>query len=513
MIDVLTPIGPRVPTVVYYGILAIVSYLPVYVVYNVFLHPLSGYPGPFLAKLSDAYNGYHAAKRRIYLQTRQNHLKYGSVVRQAPNRLVFNSVTALQDIYKSDYTTKPEIYITLGPRLKIPTVFSAQDRHLHRTRRQLVGQAVSDRSMRIFEPTMLEQVDLFMRHIFDSTRGSSSSTTATINMTERARLLGFELAGLLAFGYDFSLQTRERNRFILPMLEGGLWWSSMFLHWPFIRNLSISWAGPKPFRLLRLKYLSLIEHAVTTRTKQDKDAQHDLYSVIADHLNSSEPDGIRETELWAEATVFLPAAGDTTKTALAATFFHLAHNVRCYNKLAAEIRSNFTSGSEIRGQTLASCHYLRACIDEALRMSPPVPGILWREAYPSEQPFTVDGHVIPHGTIVGVNIYSVHYNEEYFPDPFTFKPERWLDDANATHDAFAPFSLGPRGCAGKAMAYLEVSLVVAKTLWYFDFRPAAGDAETFELLDNFTSSHDGPHLKFRQRGDFCKEFEDSHVNL
>lgn len=227
-------------------------------------------------------------------------------------------------------------------------------------------------------------------------------------------------------------------------------------------------------------------------------------------------------------------AGDTTKTALCAVFFYLSRNPSCYEKLVREIRYIFNAGSEIRCPALAGCHYLRACIDEALRMSPPASGILWREPFPSSdgQPFIVDGHVIPEGTMVGVNIYSVHHNEEYFPDPFTFHPERWLHDTvppekkRTMHDAFVPFSLGPRGCAGKAMAYLEVSLVVAKTLWYFDFKPASGSLgklgagasgmgygrerpEEFQLFDNFTASHDGPYLTFQCREDLCRDLDNT----
>lgn len=63
--------------------------------YRITLHPLSRYRGPFVAKLTNAYGGYHAYLKRSHLATYHNHLKYGSVVRQGPNRLVFNTVTAL----------------------------------------------------------------------------------------------------------------------------------------------------------------------------------------------------------------------------------------------------------------------------------------------------------------------------------------------------------------------------------------------------------------------------------
>jgi hypothetical protein len=87
------------------------------------------------------------------------------------------------------------------------------------------------------------------------------------------------------------------------------------------------------------------------------------------------------------------------------------------------------------------------------------------------------------------------------------------------HDAFTPFSIGSRGCGGKAMAYQEASLTLAKTLWYLDFeRPGnsnkadsvgevikdGGKAE-FKLFDQFNSVHHGPNLMFRLRDGTWKE--------
>ncbi|RYP29952.1 hypothetical protein DL767_006485 [Monosporascus sp. MG133] len=335
-------------------------------------------------------------------------------------------------------------------------------------------------------------------------------------MTEQTRRLGLDIAGLLAFGYDLRLQSDDENRFMLTVLDGGTFASSVFLHYPTARKARFGYLMMLP--LLKLH------------------ARHDLYSFVADVLDAGSG-GLRQSELWAEANLFLTAAGDTGKTAMSATFFYLCRNPEAYQKLADEIRSNFESGSKIRGAALASCHYLRACIDEALRMSPPAPGILWRELAPEEsgdQSFIVDGHVIPDGTLVGVNTYSLHHNEEYFPNSFTYSPERWLapsitpEAKKLMRDAFAPFSTGPRGCAGKAMAYLQISLVLAKTLWYFDFEAApgklgeigAGKPEMgtgrerpgeFQLEDTFGSSHDGPYLTFKPRGDFWKEIGENDM--
>lgn len=147
---------------------------------------------------------------------------------------------------------------------------------------------------------------------------------------------------------------------------------------------------------------------------------------------------------------------------MSSIFFYLSRNPSSYAALAHEIRTAFPSGREIQaGPKLAGCRYLRACIDEGMRLSPPVPGIPWREQDPnSSGPLVIDGHVIPKDTLFGVSAYAIQHNEAYFPDPFVFRPERWLDaedDAKTLHDAFAVFSLGSRSCAGKALAYMEMS--------------------------------------------------------
>lgn len=165
-------------------------------------------------------------------------------------------------------------------------------------------------------------------------------------------------------------------------------------------------------------------------------------------------------------------------------------------------------------------------IDESLRLSAgTISG--WRvqdtASIAAGHQLIVDGHVIPPGTEVAINAYSFMRNREYYPEPFAFRPERWLDEDGKTlkgssdivRQAFVPFSTGARSCAGQAMAYLELSLAIARTLWYFDFEKAPGEAGklgeapgeplVFELEDGIIVGHRGPNLVFHQRGDYWKE--------
>ncbi|KAK6082458.1 cytochrome P450 3A31 [Seiridium cupressi] len=162
-------------------------------------------------------------------------------------------------------------------------------------------------------------------------------------------------------------------------------------------------------------------------------------------------------------------------------------------------------------------------------MSPPSGSVHWREQDPKDTgPFIVDGHVIPRGTLVAVSPYALQHNEAYFPDPYAFRPDRWLDipgnreSCKTAHNCLGAFSTGSRSCAGKAMAYFESSLMLAKTIWYFDFDATAGElgkigegtpntrdgrdkVDEFQIYDIFTARHDGPYLSFRPRGDLCEK--------
>ncbi|KAI1419418.1 cytochrome P450 [Xylaria sp. FL1777] len=499
------------------------TYWLVVFAYRVLLHPLSKYPGPFVAKLTEGYGGFYAGLQRLHLVTQQNHQKYGNVVRIAPNRLVFNSAKALHDIYDNDRVVKSHVYLVTLGFTGTTNVFSVIDRGAHRSRRKLIGTGVSERAMREFEHTMVGQIDIFLKQIMESSQKSEA-----VNMSTRCKRLTMDVIGLLAFGYPMNTQTEERYRSLHGGIEASNAHNNVLMQWPRLQSRAIAY----PLHYLTLsaqkQAFELIENMIKTRTAESKDSRRDLYAQVADQLETN-PE-FRQSDIWSEALFLIPAGGDTTAAGISSLLFYLTRNSECYRKLEQEIHSTFSSSSEIHGSPrLSNCQYLRACIDEALRMSSPVNGTLWRELAADDdgsRPFTVDGHVIPKGVQVGVNIYTLHHNPEYFPDPYAFKPERWLGGNEAERrrmkDAFAPFQIGYRGCAGKPMAYLEASLVIAKLFWYFNFESAPGEIgqvgggkvgdetgrhrpEEFQMYDVFASKHDGPMVIFKPREKYCEE--------
>ncbi|KAI0402969.1 cytochrome P450 [Xylaria palmicola] len=505
--------------------------------YRLLLHPLRGFPGPLAAKLSYIYGGACALAQNTHLAVYRNHLRYGSVVRIAPDRLVFNTVTALRDIYQNDRLAKSNAYRAAQHRPGVFNIFTVVDKVSHRSKRKVVGQVISEQSMRTFEPVMVQEIDTFIKHLLVLCKAG-----AAVDMTPVCRHLSYDTAARLGFGSSLDLQTNSANRFLPKAISLGDLRINVCMNFPLLMKgrLHQRIADNIP-NSLRDRFFEALNAITSARLSLPVHEKHDLCSFMAKSMGR--PDRL---DLITEAVFFFPAGpyspllprcGETSAAVLCALLFYLSRNPQCYERLAAEIRTKFQSGADIRGGLrLAECKYLRACIDEALRISPPVTGLLWRELAPAEpqkdeEPLVIDGHVIPHGTQVAVSIYSLHHNAEYFPEPFKFRPERWLEDSSdseatrkAMSEAFAPFSIGSRSCAGKPMAYLEVSLTLAKTLWYFDFEVAAGASgnlgggdstrsggrdrvDEFQLYDRFSAHHEGPNLVFHLRDQFYNELQ------
>ena len=225
-----------------------------------------------------------------------------------------------------------------------------------------------------------------------------------------------------------------------------------------------------------------------------------------------------------------PLGSDTTSTALSSTLHHLLYSPFHLTHLTNLVRHTFSDLASITPNAVNHLLYLRACIDESMRLAPPVPALLPRETLTGG--IDIDSHHFPAGTVVGVPTYALHHKEEYFPLAFTFKPERWLhEDPDADADpamnghmeekrdmigddkvaieslklaqsAFCPFSIGPRGCIGKGVAYAEVGVAVARLLWLYDLRlveEAPMGCRGYAIRDLFVAGKDGPVVQFRLR--------------
>lgn len=282
------------------------------------------------------------------------------------------------------------------------------------------------------------------------------------------------------------------------------------------------------------KFYEFVEDSVTKRLQLQEDQKkhpekiqrHDMFHFLCEARDPNETESksspYTEQDLRSEANLLIVAGSDTTATSLCSFFFYLTRNARSYEKVVREIRATFETPEEIvGGSKLMSCRYLRACIDESMRMTPVGPSELPREVRPGG--LVVDGEYIPAGVVVGTVPWVTVRNEEVYRDPAVFRPERWIPGEGVAEEEvtfiktnFHPFSQGPSNCVGKNMAMLEMMVTLGRTLHRFDVRKAPDsrlgegapelgwgrrDRHQFQVKDAFISVRNGPVVQFRRRLD------------
>lgn len=162
------------------------------------------------------------------------------------------------------------------------------------------------------------------------------------------------------------------------------------------------------------------------------------------------------------------AGVDTTGHALAFLLYHLASSPGPQDLLARELREELGASEPLTPASLQRLKYLRACVQESMRLLPVVSFSMRR----TQVDLVLGGYSLPAGTKVSRwGILSARDPEQY-TDPATFRPERWLRGSDHHHHAHShaglPFGHGPRACVGQRFAVLELQVAVATLLR--DFR-------------------------------------------
>ncbi|KAJ5749209.1 uncharacterized protein N7511_010905 [Penicillium nucicola] len=214
----------------------------------------------------------------------------------------------------------------------------------------------------------------------------------------------------------------------------------------------------------------IIYNRATTRLKRylAGEVLDDFFGAMMQDKNGS-PHNMEWGEIVAEVSIMMNAGHDTTAISLRNTLFFLLKNSECMKKLREELDDGIEEDEVVVPYAkVKNLPYLRACIDESLRMLPPVIFGLPRRTPVQGAPILDD--YIAGDTSVSISAYVVHHQESVFYDHDTYKPERWLGDkGKALQPYFVPFSTGARGCIGRNISYLEQTVLLASLVHRFEF--------------------------------------------
>ncbi|CAN8105332.1 unnamed protein product [Discula destructiva] len=452
--------------------IASVSYVVLSIFYNLFLHPLRKYPGPLLCRSMRLYMCYLNMSGVLHWRMLEMHRKYGPIVRIAPNELAFSDSRSWRDMSghrtgsdgRGDLDKYMPFYRAIPVEI-IPDSVTSEDREMHSTVRRMMANGFSEKSMRDQQPFIRKYIDLLIKRLHEIGAGGSKA----VDIMSWYNFTTFDVIGDLAFAEPFGC------------LDGSgyhPWVKSIFEHvkvGTILQTLGY-WPGLKSMLFNLTPAEARKQHQELTLAKTRKrieigaerpDLMHGLLKENKDGFKLS------EEKIDSNAGILIIAGSETTATLLSGVTYLLLTNPHTMEKLVHEIRSAFKSEDEIELNSVNSLSYMLACLEEAFRFYPPAPVGLPRVT--PKQGAHIGDEFIPGNTIVALHQYAAYRLEENFALPNEYRPERWLGDpkfANDDRAVFNPFSLGPRNCIGRNLAYIEMRLILSRILWNFDLKLA-----------------------------------------
>ncbi|PKH40967.1 Cytochrome P450 [Nocardioides alpinus] len=167
--------------------------------------------------------------------------------------------------------------------------------------------------------------------------------------------------------------------------------------------------------------------------------------------------GMADAEVRDELVTMVIAGHETVAGALTWTLMLLAEHPAAQDRLRSELSGLDRPVSLLDPRDRIP--WTRAVIDEALRLYPPA----WAISRRSLGPDVIGGVEVPAGTLAIISPWLVHRRAESWPDPASFRPERFLDPA-AARSGYLPFGQGPRLCIGRDFAIGEMAVVLDRLL-------------------------------------------------
>lgn len=360
--------------------------------YHLFVNPLRHFPGPKLDALSQLIWSYHLAKGDSTKYITKLHEKYGPVVRTASNELSFISATAWQEIYGT--TGVGKVYEKNGIAYlqgsqDITNIFFALSRE-HAAVRKLMSPAFSERAIRDQEILIQQSIDQMMSSLQKRTgEACFPDADGVVNLAAWFNFEVFDVLSSLCFGASIDSLSKGEYHPWISVIYSAIKHSTLIqsthrlkpYHWLLEKLI------PSDIESQYIFHLENCTKALTERLSRPDNERPDVLSYLLDKMSYE--------ELLDNVNILVTAGGDSTATTLTSVVYYITHNPHSYKALVKEIRDAFPTEKSITISEVMKLKYLKAVIDEAMRVHPSVPVGLPR-IVPKGGRF-IDGQFVPGG--------------------------------------------------------------------------------------------------------------------
>ncbi|KAL4880591.1 cytochrome P450 [Aspergillus karnatakaensis] len=460
------------------GVLA----LPVLrIIYNLYFHPLSKVPGPPSWAATRFPYSLALIRGTILQQFQDLHVRYGPLIRVAPNEVTVAHPDAYVEVFQPSKTRPyfPKNPIWWAPPGIPDSITATNDREKHARIRRLLAPSLTTRAIRDLEGSVQKYINLLVDRLSELAK-SQEDNIAEVDMGPWFNYTTFDVFADVGFGESFDcLQHSKYHPWIeltLTSVKYGAYVFPTRFH-PLIESI-LQKLIPPSVNQMRADYLQ----QVADRVRRRLNFEFQRPDVMSSFIGKDGTTLLPMEEVTSNFLTLVVAGSETTATALTGTLLYLLDNQEILHRLNTEIRDSFESFSDITFDAVQKLSYLNAVLQEGLRLCPPVPWSGGRIV--PEGGETVCGTWIPGGTYISVQAYTIHRDPTLFHKSTTLIPDRWLPDASSNpdspffndhRDSVQPFLVGPHACIGINLAWAELRTILAKLVWSFDF--AAGQGE------------------------------------
>lgn len=347
-------------------------------------------------------------------------------------------ITSLPDDVRSLFTAKPEEAPSMAAESPLRPIVGPNS----------VLTSLGERHMRqrklLLPPFHGEAIEHYTAAIAEAAEREIDSWPVGKPFSLAPRMQAITLDVIMSgiFGIDGQPAPRSREGKLRSTIKNLVWLSTK----PVAQVAELmNVRREEPIGLTRLGRTLLDRHmdaVIATRRGEDLGERHDILSLLL-QARGEDGEALTQAEIRDELITLVLAGHETTANSLAWAWERLVRTPEAHGRLVAAVRAG--EGAD----------EIEATITETMRSRPVVP-IVGRRV---KLPWRLGSYAVPAETPVLISILLLHHREDLYPEPFAFRPERWLDRKPGTYE-WLPFGGGIRRCLGAALAMAEQRVVL-----------------------------------------------------
>ncbi|KAJ8087736.1 hypothetical protein PM082_006573 [Marasmius tenuissimus] len=327
-------------------------------------HPLAKVPGPLLFRISKFWNLYLAWKGQQHVAFKELHDRYGPIVRTGPNDISVSDSESVKSVLGADGLGKGPGYLNFKrvhepyPLIAMP---KGEARH---DRRRVWSRGFTSESIKEYQPIIVEKAAQLAE-------GLNARTKSEVDLGQWLSFFAFDFMADMMFGGGSGLLLDGKDTHgAMEVIRKGMGITQTMSHLPWFSHL----ARNIPAISENVNRLRAFGIDWCTRRIQNGAEKKDLWYHLTDEAGHEE---VKPTPsvVASDSVLAIIAGSDTTSTAMTNLFWCLMAHPTTYKQLREEVDREYPAGVDplVDTSRFGNMKYLNACLNESLRLIPPVP--------------------------------------------------------------------------------------------------------------------------------------------